>query len=138
MMFPAATKSGGNGFAFPDTCKTPAPPSAPVPIPYPNTAMLNQANGATCSKKVKILNQPVVTKATKIPRTMGDEAGVAGGVVSGMNMGEASFKAGVSKVKIEGNDIINLLKPMAQNGSNANAAAGTLVSPSQTKVVVNG
>jgi len=137
-MFPAATKAGGNGFAFPDTCKTPAPPAPPVPIPYPNPAMLNQANGGTCSKKVKILNQPVVTKATKIPRTMGDEAGVAGGLVSGMNMGEASFKTGVSKVKVEGNDIINMLKPMSQNGSNANAPAGTLISPSQTKVIVTG
>ena len=66
-MFPAATKAGGNGFAFPDTCKTPAPPAPPVPIPYPNTAMLNQANGGTCSKKVKILNQPVVDQGDQDP-----------------------------------------------------------------------
>lgn len=138
-MFPAATKGGGNALAFPDTCKVPAPPApAPVPTPFPNTAMLNQANGGTCSKKVKILNQPVVTKATQIPRTSGDEAGVAGGVVSGQNMGPASFKMGVAKVKVEGNDIINQMKTVAQNGSNANAPMGTLLSPSQTKVIVNG
>lgn len=137
-MFPAATKAGGNGFAFPDTCKVPAPPAPPVPTPFPNTAMLNQANGATCSMKVKILNQPVVTKATQIPLTSGDEAGVAGGVVSGQNLGPAAFKMGVTKVKVEGNDIINQMKTMAQNGTNANAPAGTLLSPSQTKVIVNG
>lgn len=137
-MFPASTKGGGNGFAFPDTCKVPAPPAPPVPTPFPNTAMLNQANGGTCSKKVKILNKAVVTKATQVPRTMGDEAGVAGGMVSGMNMGPASFKAGVTKVKVEGNDIINQMKTMAQNGSNANAPSGTVLAPSQTKVLVNG
>ncbi len=137
-MFPAATKAGGNAFAFPDTCLTPAPPAPPVPIPYPNTAMLNQANGATCSMKVKILNQPVVTKATLIPRTMGDEAGTNGGVMSGMNMGQAAFKLGVPTVKVEGNDIVNQLKMTAHNGPSANAPAGALLSPSQTLVIVNG
>ncbi len=137
-MFPAATKGGGSGFAFPDTCKVPAPPAPPIPTPFPNMAMLNQANGGTCSKKVKILNQPVVTKATEIPRTSGDEAGVAGGVVSGMNMGPASFKQGVSAVKVEGDDIINLMKPMGHNGTNANAPAGVHVAPSQAKVLVKG
>ena len=30
--------SGGTTIAFPDVCKTPAPPAGPVPIPYPNTS----------------------------------------------------------------------------------------------------
>lgn len=136
-MFPAATKAGGDALAFPDTCKTPSP-GGPVPVPYPNTAMLNQANGGTCSSKVKILNQPVVTKATEVPRTSGDEAGTAGGVVSGQNMGPAGFKMGVATVKVEGNDIINQMKTVGQNGTSANAPAGVLLSPSQTKVIVNG
>jgi hypothetical protein len=137
-MFPAATKAGGDAFAFPDTCLTPAPPSpAPVPIPYPNTAMLNQAMGPTCSLIVKIMNQPVVTKMTIIPRTMGDEAGVNGGVMSGMNMGQAAFKLGVPTVQVEGNDIVNMLKLTAHNGPSANAY-GALISPSQTTVIVNG
>ena len=29
--------------AFPDVCKVPAPPAPPVPTPFPNFAMLNQA-----------------------------------------------------------------------------------------------
>ena len=28
--------SGGMSIAFPDVCKTPAPPAPPIPIPYPN------------------------------------------------------------------------------------------------------
>jgi hypothetical protein len=137
-MFPISTKGGGNAFAFPDTCKVPAPPAPPIPTPFPNTAMLNQANGATCSMKVKVLNKAIITKASMIPRTMGDEAGTLGGVVSSMNMGPAGFKMGSMKVKVEGNDAITQMKTAAQNGTNANAPMGTIVAPSQTKVFVNG
>ena len=49
-IFPASTTAGGNCFAMPDTCLTPAPPAPPVPIPYPNTGMVNQAKKT--SKKV--------------------------------------------------------------------------------------
>jgi hypothetical protein len=136
-MFPAATKAGGDALGFPDTCKVPAPPAPPVPTPFPNIAMLNQANGATCALMVKIMNQPAVHKSTMIPRTSGDEAGVAGGMVSGMNMGPAAFKMGVATVKIAGNDAINQLKQLGQNGSSANAM-GVLLSPSQTKVIIAG
>jgi hypothetical protein len=137
-MFPMTTKAGGQLFAFPDVCKVPAPPAPPIPTPFPNIAMCNQADGGTCSQKVKVLNQPVITKATEIPRTMGDEAGTAKGVSSGTTMDKATFKSGVSKVKIEGNDAINLLKPTAHNGASANAPGGMVVAPSQTKVLVNG
>ena len=109
-MFPASTTGGGNAFAFPDTCKTPSP-TGTVPIPYPNTAMLNMANSATCSMVVKIMNSPVVTKSTIIPMSNGDEAGVMGGVVSGLNLGQAAFKLGLPTVKVACNDIINMLKP---------------------------
>ena len=137
-MFPASTKAGGTCLAFPDVCKVPAPPAPPIPTPFPNTGMLNQANGGTCTKKVKILNQPVITKASEITRTMGDEAGTLKGVSSGTNMDKAIFKQGVTKVKIEGNDAINQLKPTAQNGSSANAPAGSILAPSQSKVIIVG
>jgi len=134
-MFPASTKGGGTAFAFPDTCNVPAAPS-PIPTPFPNTAELMQASD--CTSKVKIVNKPVVHKGSKVPRSMGDEAGTAGGVTSGMNMGEVQFKLGVSKVKVEGNDIVNQLKMTAHNGASANMPAGSIVAPSQTKVIVMG
>ncbi len=136
-MFPLATKAGGQAIAFPDVCKVPTP-GGPVPTPFPNIAMLNTADSGTCSSKVKVENQPVVTVATEVPRTQGDEAGVAGGVSSGTNMDKAVIKQGVSKVKIEGDDAVNLLKPTAHNGSSANAPGGTIVAPGQTKVLLNG
>ena len=137
-MFPLCTKAGGQALAFPDVCKVPAPPAPPVPVPFPNVAMLKQASGGTCSKKVKVLNQPVITVASEVPRTMGDEAGTVGGVSSGTNMDKATFKAGVSKVKVEGDDVVNNLKATAHNGASANAPSGAVLAPSQTKVLVNG
>jgi len=137
-MFPASTKGGGQAFAFPDVCKVPAPPAPFIPTPFPNIAMLPNANGATCSKKVKILNQPVLTKATEIPMTMGDEAGTLKGLSSGTNMDKACFKTGAPKVVVEGNDALNLLKPSSHNGASANAPAGMVIAPSQTKVLIAG
>jgi hypothetical protein len=133
----ASTKAGGMGFAMPDVCKVPAPPAPPIPTPFPNMAMLNMANGGTCTRAVKIMNQPVVHKSTMIPRTSGDEAGVAGGVISGMNMGPAAFKMASMKVKVEGTAVVTHLKPTGQNGTSANAF-GAQVTPSQTAVLVMG
>jgi hypothetical protein len=137
-VFPLTTKGGGQVFAFPDVCKVPAPPAPFIPTPFPNIGMCTQADGGTCSTKVKVLNQPVITKASEIPRTMGDEAGTLKGLSSGTNMDKATFKQGVTKVKVEGNDVINMMKPTAQNGASANAPAGMVIAPSQTKVIVVG
>ncbi len=119
---------------MPDVCMVPAPPSPPIPTPFPNNGMMNQANKT--STKVKFVNKEVVTLKSKIPKSMGDEAGVAGGVMSGMNMGEVQFKKGSSKVKIEGQPCIHLTSVSGHNGTNANCPAGAVIAPSQTKVIV--
>lgn len=134
-IFPGATKGSGQCFAAPDTCLTPAPPGQPTPVPYPNTAMMNQTQNT--SVKVKFVGKEVVTLSSKIPKTMGDEAGSAGGIMSGMIMGEASFKMGSTKVKVEGNPCIYLTSMTGHNGVNSNAPAGMVVTPSQTKVIVS-
>ena len=134
-IFPASTTADGTCMGMPDVCKTPAPPPVgQVPIPYPNTAMLNQA--INVSTKVKIVNKAAVTLKSKIPKSMGDEAGTLGGLVSGMNMGEVQFKKGSTKVKFEGQPCIYLTSLTSHNGSNANMPAGSQIVPSQTKVLV--
>ena len=133
-MLPGSTKGGGQCFAFPDVCKTPAPPLPnPVPIPYPNIGMVNMATNT--SMKVKFVSMEVVTLKSKIPSSSGDEAGVAGGVKSGGNMQEVAFKKGSMKVKIEGQPCVHLTSTTAQNGSNSNTV-GAQVAPSQVKVLV--
>jgi len=133
-MFPGATKGGGNCLGMPDVCKTPAPPVPPIPIPYPNTGMLMTASNT--SSKVKFFSSETVTLKSKIPSSNGDEAGVAGGLVSGKNMDQCSFKMGSMSVKIEGQPAIMLTSISSHNGSNANMPAGCVVAPSQTKVII--
>lgn len=131
-VFPASCKKGGQCFAFPDVCKTPAAPS-PVPVPYPNIGMVAQAKKT--STKVKIAGKPAVTKKSEMPRSQGDEAGTLGGVVSNQNMSKITYKKGSSKVKIQGHPLVHHLAPTGQNGMNANVP-GAQVAPSQTKVLV--
>ncbi|MFO0617966.1 MAG: DUF4150 domain-containing protein [Polyangiaceae bacterium] len=119
-----------------DTCKTPAPPAPPVPTPYPNIAMCNQANPGTCTKKVKINNQPALTKDTQIPMSSGDEAGAAGGVVSGMIKGPCAYKKFSAKVKFEGANAVHATCNTGQNGSSPNTV-GLQAQPSQTKVMIS-
>ncbi len=135
-MFPATTKGGGMCFAFPDVCKTPAPPAPPVPIPYPNIAQCASANGGSCSQKVKIQNKAVLVKSSEIGRSSGDEAGTLKGLMSQTNMDKVGYKVGSTKVKVEGTEVVMHLKNTAHNGSNANAPPGVQVAPSQMKVFV--
>lgn len=135
-MFPASTNGGGQCSILPDVCKTPTP-GGPVPMPYPNIALLTQADSGTCSRKVKILNKKTATKITEITMSSGDEAGTVGGVKSNTFKGSALFKKGSSKVKVEGNQIVHHTSMISQNGgANGNVPPGVQVAPSQTKVLV--
>lgn len=136
-MFPATTNGTGQ-CAVPgplDACKTPTP-TGPVPMPYPNMAMLGQANGGTCSSKVKIANKKACTTKTEISMSTGDEAGTVGGVVSNRFKGPVSYKKGSMKIKIEGEAAVHLTSMTGHNGSNANVPAGVQVAPSQTNVII--
>ena len=133
-IFPASTKGGGQCMGMPDVCLTPAPPAPPIPIPYPNIAMVNQAKKT--SKKVKFAGKEVVTIKSEILRSSGDEAGTNKGVMTGTNMDKVTFKKGSSKVKIEGQKCVHLTSMTGHNGSNANMPAGAQIAPSQTKVKV--
>jgi hypothetical protein len=138
MIFPATTNGGGKCFAFPDVCKTPAPPAPPVPIPYPNITQCSSIKGSTASSKVKILNKKTATVDTETSNSTGDNAGTVGGVVSNKNMAGAKYKKGSGKVFVEGKKIAHLTSMVGQNDpSNSNAPPGLQVAPSQTKVTVS-
>jgi hypothetical protein len=133
-MLPASSKQSGQCFAMPDTCKTPVPGGPPVPIPYPNIGMVMQVTGE--STKVKICNFGAVTKKTEMPRSMGDEMGTLGGVVSNVNMDKIVYKKGSSKVKVEGQALQHLTAMTGHNGMNANMPSGMQIAPSQVMVLV--
>ena len=128
---PVATLANGQCLGFPDVCKTPAGPVV-VPIPYPNIGMC--PTGVQSTTKVMVMNMPALTQGSKLPMSQGDEAGVAGGVVSGMIMGEIAFRTASSKVAFQGQKVILLTAITAHNGASANAPMGVLLSPSQAKV----
>ncbi|MEE9318978.1 MAG: DUF4150 domain-containing protein [Granulosicoccus sp.] len=135
-MLPATTNGAGQSICFPDVCKTPSP-AGPVPIPYPNIAMMAQAKGSSLSSKVKIMGKKVATTNTEIVMSTGDEPGVAGGVVSSKFKGPAKFKKGSSKVKVQGAAMAHLTSTVGQNGvANHNNPMGVQVVPSQLKVLV--
>jgi hypothetical protein len=92
------------------------------------------ATGTTT--KVMVQMMPALTEASKIPLSAGDEAGVAGGVVSGVNMGPAAFRTSSSKVSFEGKKAVMLTGVVAHNGSNANMPAGACIAPSQMAVIL--
>jgi hypothetical protein len=136
-MFAITTKGGGMSNAMPDTCNTPVGP-ATVPIPYPNIASFTQSNPGTCTLKTKVMNQPVVTKATVVLMTSGDEGGVAAGLVSGLFKGPSKAVTYSMKVNFEGQAVVYQTCTIGQNGSSANAPAGIHSVPSQPKVTVMG
>src|SRR5688572_21213654 len=132
-MFPASSKGGGMCMGFPDVCKTPAPPSpSPIPIPYPNIAQC--ASASKESTKVKIANSGALKKDSEISMSSGDEAGVAGGVSSSVNMNKCTYKKGSSKVKIEGQEAVHLTSMTSHNKDNF--PAGMQLAPSQVQVIV--
>ncbi|MCA9622314.1 MAG: DUF4150 domain-containing protein [Myxococcales bacterium] len=136
-MFPVTTKQSGTCLGVPDTCKVPAAPS-PIPTPFPNTAMCNQVDPSTASMKVKVDNMNVLHIQSKIPMSTGDEAGSAGGVVSGTIKGEVKYTSSSMKVKVEGKAVVYVGCMTAHNGSSANCPGGAQIAPSQTKVIVTG
>lgn len=130
---PATNKLTGMAIAsVPDTCNTPAPPAAPVPIPYPNIAQIPLISGEV-STKVKIAGAPAVMKGAKTPLSNGDEAGVTGGVSSGSFIGEMECAAGSSKVKVEGKPAVRMGDQTKHNKGNT---MGSITVPSQAFVMM--
>jgi Domain of unknown function (DUF4150) len=126
----ASTMAGGECMAMPDTCLTPAGPVM-VPVPYPNIGMLPTAVDTTTT--VLVSNMPAVVQGTMLPMSQGDDAGVGGGVASGMMMGPVRFTLASSKVRFQGQGVVFVTATTMQNMTNA---VGAQVAPSQAKVLV--
>ena len=127
-----ATIQAGQATCMPDVCNTPAPPGPPIPMPYLNTAMTTLATPTTI--KVLVGGCPALMKASKIPMSMGDNAGVNGGIVSGSMMGECEFVTASFKVKFEGQPVVRQMDSAKSNKGNT---FGALLEPSQPKVNAN-
>lgn len=109
--------SNGVTIAFPDVCKTPAPPAPFVPVPYPNIAM--SSDTAKGTKKVKCDGNPVCVKGSNFSKSTGDEAGSAGGgMLSSKIKGKAEFVNFSFDVKFEGKNVTRAFDLMLHNDKN--------------------
>ncbi len=68
----------------PDVCLTPMGPNM-VPVAYTIESRFNVAE--MTAKAVNFGGQPVFTMGSHLPKVKGDERGVGGGIISGVNMG---------------------------------------------------
>lgn len=132
----ALTMGPGSCLGFPDTCNTPTP-VGPVPIPYPNISM-----SSTCSAPAATLLidcTPTLNQLSEITVSQGDNMGVAGGVITGTDMGGTCFLLGSFTVFAEGPPIQRLT---SMTGHNTPAMVpngpGACLVPSQPTVLVLG
>lgn len=125
----ANTQSEGTVLALPDVCLTPCP--LPVPVPYINTATTMMAIPSVVN--VFIEAAPVHTLHTLFPFSMGDTAGINGGVLSGTVMGPVRYMTGANTVLFNGSPAARLTSITLQNGFNA---PGMSILPCQLKVLI--
>ena len=107
--------SMGISIVFPDVCKTPTP-AGPIPIPYPNIGKSSDTSqGPT---KVKTDGKMPMVKGAKYSRSMGDEPGTAGGIISNVNMNVCEFMLYSFDVKFEGKNVCRMGDMMFHNKKN--------------------
>jgi len=120
--------------AFPDVCNTPTP-AGPVPIPYPNIAI--SVTHIPSQFHIFIgggLAENLLTEGTV---SNGDNAGLLGGLISGMDMAADRCLLGSFKVALGGVFATRLTSPTGQNGLMPNSM-GLSITPSQVCVLVLG
>jgi hypothetical protein len=108
--------SNGISMAFPDVCKTPAPPAPPIPIPYPNIA--KSSDTAQGAKKVTCDGNPPCVKDSNFMMSTGDEAGSLMGIMSSKIKGKAEFINFSFDVQFEGKNVPRALDMMLHNDKN--------------------
>jgi len=115
--------SGGIATAtVPDVCKT---PPGPVPIPYPNVAKSSDLAKGTTTVHADGGNM-CANYGSEFSKSTGDEAGVAGGVVSGVITKEATWISYSFDVKLEGKGACRLTDKMFMNHGNTVCMAGLI------------
>ncbi|MCO6383329.1 MAG: DUF4150 domain-containing protein [Vannielia sp.] len=87
----------------PDVCLTPCGCGV-APIPYMIVSRLDWAVQTTTS--TELTNQQAFTMASRTDKVTGDEPGVKGGIVSGVNLGWCRPKSNKSSVFVEGRELI--------------------------------
>jgi hypothetical protein len=107
--------SNGMSIVFPDVCNTPSA-AGPIPIPYPNIG--RSADTSNGPAKVQVDGGMAMVAGAEYRSTSGDEAGSAGGILSGVNRGPAEFMLYSFDVKLGGKGVCRLGDPLFHNRKN--------------------
>lgn len=107
----------------PDVCKAPK-----YPAPFTNVAFAKQLAKGT--KKVLSHNGAMIgLKGSEFSTSIGDEPGVGGGVVSGVNKHKATWLSWSPNVFAEGKPVTRLSDKMLMNKGNTVSAGGYFTGP---------
>ena len=126
----ANTQGGSMNLGFPDVCLTPTP-VGPIPIPYPNITV--SAMGVPPVPNVLFDCLPAHNMMTVVPLSMGDNAGLAGGVASGTDMGPTRHILGSFTFIVGTAPATRLTDMTIQNSTNC---PGATLTPSNLTVLV--
>ena len=111
----AHKKSGGSSTVGPDICLTPVG-QAVIPIPYINHARVSDVIKGTTT--VKTDGAMTAVKGALYSKSVGDEPGTQGGIISGVNRNVAEFMLYSFDVKFEGKNVCRLGDPLFHNKKN--------------------
>lgn len=130
------TMGTGTDLCFPDVCKTPTP-AGPIPIPYPNVAM--SATSAPAAYNVLVDCMPSLNQMSEGLVSVGDQVGVAGGIVDSDIGGEAVYIVGCITILTEGVPAQRLTSVTGQNAMGVLPnGPGACLAPSQVTVLTLG
>ncbi len=108
---------------LPDVCKAPS-----VPVPFTNVAFSKDlAKGTTTVKSHK--GAMCGIKGSEFSVSIGDEPGVGGGVISGVNLHRATFLSWSPNVFLQGKAATRLTDRMLMNKGNTISAGGYFTGP---------
>jgi hypothetical protein len=102
-------------FQAPDVCLTPSGPSM-VPVPYPIIGQFSDSTATTPT--VKMTSEEAFNLGSKIATVIGDEAGVGGGVMSGVNKNVCEYLTFSPTVFAEGKNVVRHDDIMWMNNRN--------------------
>lgn len=123
----AVSQGGGSCVGPGDVCFIPPR----IPIPFVNTA--SPPNGTKFVPNIFMVTGMAHNQGTVIPTSVGDQAGVVGGVKSGKFCGSATYVVCSTTVLMGGMPTPRMSTTTLQNTGNV---SGVVVAPSQTKVLV--
>jgi len=130
------TMGAGMDLGFPDVCLTPYVGGV-IPVPYPDIAMTSTS--APAAYNVLVDCMPTINQLSMGLMSNGDEAGIAGGILSHLIDGQTTYMVGCFTILVDGVPAQRLTSVTGQNslGMFPNAS-GICLLPSQVTVLTLG